>query len=571
MRNKSIDNAVAWLLVVAGPIVSLFLTMDSSTDPVNVSKMLVLAPLAFAVIGLLLSQWKSVLSKEIRWVSISVLCFELALVLSVLFSSAPTTQLIYGTFGRNTGLITYSSLLFLYFGASLVRKPDFANKLVKSLMVVGIINALYGVLQLTHNDPLPWNNVYNTILGTFGNPDFVSAFLGMSVVLSFSWLFSQTATWKIRGLLLCYSALALFEIKKSHAIQGFAVTAIGFAIIGYFLVRSWFKKKWISIGYLAGSALIALVAVMGALQTGPLANFIYKKSISLRGEYWYAAFGTAKSHPIFGVGLDSFGDWYRQERHAPALGRPNSNTVVNTAHNVFLDMAANGGLVMFLAYSMLTILVLVSTVKVIRRTSTYDATFVGLLSVWIGYQAQSIISINQIGLAIWGWLFGGALIAYEVTTRQAPVVIETLNRKIKRQRNSAKITGQSLPASALLAGFATGLIGLLVTLPAFVADANWFKALNSQKVEQVHKAALAWPMDSSRINFGAQTLIQNKFNFQALELARKARKFNPRSFDSWNLIYGISLETPIPETEKAEALRILKILDPLNPDIQKLK
>ena len=98
-----------------------------------------------------------------------------------------------------------------------------------------------------------------------------------------------------------------------------------------------------------------------------------------------------------------------------------------------------------------------------------------------------------------------------------------------------------------------------------------FTALNSQKIELLQKAASAWPKDSYRFNFAAQTLIQNSFNEPALTLVREAVKFNPDNFDSWNLIYGISLQTPIPESEKAEALKRMKELDPLNPNLKNLK
>jgi tetratricopeptide (TPR) repeat protein len=34
-----------------------------------------------------------------------------------------------------------------------------------------------------------------------------------------------------------------------------------------------------------------------------------------------------------------------------------------------------------------------------------------LLSTWIGFQAQSLISIDNIGISIWGWLLGGSILA----------------------------------------------------------------------------------------------------------------------------------------------------------------
>ena len=34
----------------------------------------------------------------------------------------------------------------------------------------------------------------------------------------------------------------------------------------------------------------------------------------------------------------------------------------------------------------------------------------GLLSAWVGFQAQSLISIDNIGISIWGWLLGGSIV-----------------------------------------------------------------------------------------------------------------------------------------------------------------
>jgi len=309
-----------------------------------------MGPFAFAAMALTLSQWRVLLTREVRWVTIFTVLFFLAMLASVISSHAPMSQMLFGTFGRNTGFLTYLSLLFIFFSTALVRSDDFSRKLIKALMFVGIVNVFYGVLQLTKHDPLPWNNTYRTILGTFGNPDFVSAFLGMTVVVSLALLSAKSAGWKQRCAYFAFIALTLFEIKKSHAIQGFAVTVIGVAVIGFFLVRSRFKSIWATISYSALIGVVGFVALMGSLQKGPLSQIMYKVSISLRGEYWAAAINTTKSHPFFGVGMDSFGDWYRRERRPSAIGLPGVNTVVNTAHNVFLDMAANGGLFLLISY-----------------------------------------------------------------------------------------------------------------------------------------------------------------------------------------------------------------------------
>ena len=569
MRNKSIDNAVAWLLVLAGPFVAIFVNTANSTDPVNVPKMLVMSILAFIVLGLVLTQWRDLRLKEVRLVVIASGLFLLAIGASVVFSSAPLSQKFYGTYGRNTGFLTYASLLFLFLGSALVRQKSFHRKVVRGLAIVGVVNVLYGILQLTHNDPLPWNNTYGTILGTFGNPDFVSAFLGLSVVVCLAWLLGNLKNWKVVVLSVVYILTTLVEIKKSHAIQGLAITALGISVVGFFFIRAKMKSKWPTLIYLIVVLIAGITALFGALQKGPLIQFVYKGSVSLRGEYWAAAINTGKSHPLFGVGMDSFGDWYRRERRPSAIITPGANTVVNTAHNVFLDMLANGGLFLFISNLLIVALGAIAIFRVVRRTKKYDVTFVALAVAWIGYQAQAVISINQIGLAIWGWLLTGAVISYEISTREVISDQSMENQKNSKRNNRAGDT--SLSPTAILAASIGGLVGLMLALPSFMGDSHYFTAMKSGKVQILEKAALANPKDSNRLANTANLLIQNKFNDRALVVAREAVKFNPSSSDAWNLLYAISLQTPIPEAEKAKALAMLKMLDPLNPDVQKLK
>ena len=144
-----------------------------------------------------------------------------------------------------------------------------------------------------------------------------------------------------------------------------------------------------------------------------------------------------------------------------------------------------------------------------------------------------------------------------------------MNQKVSKRM--ARAVATSLSPMAILVASIGGLLGLMLALPPFMADSHYFTAMQSGKVQILEKAALANPKDSYRLASTAQLLLQNKFNDRALVIAREAVKFNPLSFDAWNLLHAISLQTPIPEAEKAKAIEMLKKLDPLNPDVQKLK
>ena len=52
-----------------------------------------------------------------------------------------------------------------------------------------------------------------------------------------------------------------------------------------------------------------------------------------------------------------------------------------------------------------------------KRKTEFDVIFATIVAAWVAYQAQSLISINQLGLGVWGWSLSGLIIGYELNTR----------------------------------------------------------------------------------------------------------------------------------------------------------
>jgi hypothetical protein len=287
----------------------------------------------------------------------------------------------------------------------------------------------------------------------------------------------------------------------------------------------------------------------------------------LRGEYWQAGWNMGADHPLTGVGFDTYGDWYRRARDIQALVLPGPNTVTNAAHNVPFDVFAFGGWPLFIAYLGILALSVIAIIKVTLRTRAYDPIFVTLTTAWVCYQLQSIISINQIGLAVWGWLFGGALIAYEIATRPTGESDESTNTTApKGRRVVKKKQSETIFSSTLIAGIGA-VIGLLLASPPYSADANWRSALNSQSAERLEVALVPGYLNPSN-SYKYATAVQLMENSRLYDLAYKyaqiSVQFNPDHFDSWKMFYFISKSTP---EDKALALENMKRLDPNNPNV----
>jgi hypothetical protein len=433
---------------------------------------------------------------------------------------------------------------------------------VKALIWAGMVNLIYCLWVILFGDFLSWNNPYGGILGTFGNPNFIGAFLGIFLSMYFAICLDPNSPRLVRMGSFLVIPIGLMEIFRSHAVQGRVVAAAGFSIALFFYLKPRLNKFLLS-SYCIIVSLTGVTAVLGAFQIGPLTKLIYKYSVSLRGQYWLAAWNTGNSNPVSGVGMDSFGDWYRRSRDIHALEVPGVNTVTNAAHNVPLDLFAFGGWPLFLCYIGLVALSGVALIRVALRIRKYDAIYTSILVGWIGYQLQSIISINQIGLAVWGWVLMGIAIAYEYSIRESVDGEENATQKTKRRKNS----GQDDATKLNLLAFIGGLIGLLIALPPLSADAKWRTAQLSRsalKIEETMQYSYFNPQSTFKYGNNIQTLEASGLYELSHRYAQEFVKWNPQSFDAWKLLYFVKNST---SEERAKAVLQMKKLDPFNENV----
>ena len=568
MINKVAERTIARVLGIGSAFVAVVVITGTVTDPVNVTKLFLLGGMAVGAFAVLLAFGFSQLWTSSNTLVVASGLFLFAGINAVLNSEGPLVQNIYGAYGRNTAFLTYILLLFVVLSASILRAQSSFTILIWGLLSTGFINVAYCLWVIAFGDFISWNNPYGNILGTFGNPNFIGAFLGLFAASLVAYAFKQGIRIELRiGAVLVF-LLAIYEIIDSRAIQGRVVVAAGLAIVGFYLVRSKFENAFSQVGYLLFVAVGGVFALLGALQIGPLTKYIYKTSVSLRGEYWQAGWNMGSEHPLTGVGFDTYGDWYRRARDTQALVLPGPNTTTNAAHNVPFDVFAFGGWPLFIVYLGILALSVIAIIKVTIRVRKYDAVFVTLTTAWVCYQLQSVISINQIGLAVWGWLFGGALIAYEVATR--PSTEEVLSDGLKGKQSSGRTikakSSETIFSSTLVAGIGA-VVGLLIACPPYSADAKWRSALKSQNVQKVEEALIPRylsPQNSFRYSSAVQLFESSKLYDLAYKYAQIGVEFNPNYFDSWKLLHAISKSSP---EDKALALENMKRLDPNNPNV----
>jgi O-antigen ligase len=554
-----IGRIIGWTAVVA----TLAITPWSTYDPINVPKLAVIAVGGFVTLAALLINAKALFAPKHRTVQVLAGLFVLDLIVVLIFAGTNFYQEFFGTFGRSTGFVAYIALTALFMSAVVIASTKFINSFARMLLIAGGLSIGYGLLQVASADPFKWVNQYSPVIGFLGNPNFQSSFVGFSGVLAFGFIFAQGTKSTLRLGYAAYFLLAIFVIIKTDSQQGLLVLAGGIAIVSMIWIsRSKFKIA--TIPALIVSGIGAVLVALGSLNSGPLASLLYKASVTYRGDYWRAGWKMTVEHPFLGVGLDSYGDWYRRARTLEATLRRGPEVTSNAAHNVLLDFSSNGGFPLVIIYLALMVLVVISAIKLLKRSTGFDPALAGLIAVWIAYQAQSIISLNQLGLAVWGWIISGLIIGYEINTRTKEKVLD-VKPPVSKGRNVKKPVNSGVSSKTLVSMVAGGVVGLLVGLPPFIASAKFKTAFESGDAVKFENAAYLWPYEPLRYGQVGLVLQSNKLDAQAQRVVDAGLLKFPDEFGLWSLASKLSTATP---EQVAKAKEEMKRLDPNNPDIK---
>jgi hypothetical protein len=552
------------LLFIGSPLISVFLLDSVVTDPVNSPKLFILGVVSCGVLAAITYGLnKNEIQREAT--PLVVLILFLIVAISTLFTTkSPLSQALYGVYGRNNGFLAYLFFSFMFLGGLFISSVATHLKVLQGLFIAGLINIVYCGWVIAFGDFLSWNNPYRNILGTFGNPNFIGAFLGMFFSAWLAYLLGPKSSRKFRALSTVVLPLAALEIYLSDAIQGRVLMAAGSSLALFFWIKAKFNNKIIISLFTLAVAVGGAFALAGALQVGPLTSLIYKTSVSLRGQYWLSAWNTGNKHPLTGVGFDGLGDWYRRMRDPHALELPGVNTVINTAHNVPLDIFAFGGWPLLIPYLLLTAFVAWKIVKHSISVTGYDPVFVALVVAWLGYQLQSIISINQIGLGMWGWLLSGAILSYVTQAKNN----QTATTPVSATRGRKSSATSNDPISVGMVSGIGMLVGALIAVPPLSSDMGWMTARKSANAAQLEASLIPSylnPSNSQKYFMSIQVFEQSKLWDFSHKYALEATKFNPDNYDAWKLL---SLLKNTTENEKIEALNNMRRLDPLNPELK---
>ena len=531
-----------------------------SSDPINTPKFLILT-ISGAICGGLLIQNYRYLTKgklETKVLLILIGLFLFGLFCSFFTSKIDWREQLFGVSGRNTGLITYVSLVFILLAVIYFFTTILLARFQIALISSGLISGIYGLLQFLNLDPIGWQNQYNPVIGFLGNPNFQSSFLGVSTVALFG--FAMQASTKVSYKMLAGLGILLnvLVIYKSDSQQGILVFILGISLITLGVLHTLRTKIYFRIfSFLL--PLGVLIGIFGILEKGPLASILYKPSVTFRGDYWRAGLKMFTDNIFTGLGIDSYGNYYREYRDIAAVTRRGPEITSNASHNVVIDLAANGGLLLVVPYMLLIAYTCWIFLRALKVNSDSRSSLILVFTLWACYQAQSIISINQIALAAWGWILMGLTIGLSIN-----IINKTDQPTENTKARKVKSTESQTSASSIVLVFCSAILGVALGVLPLNASATQRSAILSGKTDNVIAAAYKTPLDPGRMNTLTAVLANYGYPDEALIVAKETVSVFPTNFDAWQIISQLDTASL---AEKTEALAKMRELDPLNETI----
>ena len=461
-ESKKLQSNSVWFLLFTVASVTLVFKTDFY-DPFNSAKLIVLLVLDGWLIGHLASSYKTK-PLRLRTFEFVVTAILLVFILSLLVSTILTDSLIVGLIGetqRRNGFLSYLGLVLILLYASRSLNPTNIIRVYKTGIIVGIILSTYGVIQINGGDFITWDNPYNSMISTLGNPNFASSMLAILVLMSVYGFLTRglSITYKLLSVYLI--STALIAIVASDSRQGLLV--IFFSFIFYVSILSFLRNKLIGILVTLVSLASGMLALLGILQKGPLTSLLYKDSVSVRGYYWRAGIEMFKDSPLTGIGVDRYGAYFKEFREVGYPLKYGYEITSSNAHNTFIQLFATAGFFVGISYLAIMVLILFSGISMIKKADDKTKRVsLGLLATWVGFQAQSLISIDNIGISIWGWLLGGSVLA--------------LRYSMSEEQDSKAVDGPSIvKKNKVSINLFQPSISILALIPILIFSINFYK------------------------------------------------------------------------------------------------
>jgi len=481
--------------------------LPTTIDVFNIPKEIFLFSIAVGAIVNSIINSKSTENNLISWLFPTVL---LGIIITSFFTDTSISRLLFGASGRANGLIYYFGVFLLAFlsaRATNLESKKFQRHFILALHIVLFTNLAYCLIQYASLDPISWNNRYNRIIGTVGNPNFAASILATTAVFYFILGITNVSVKRFWFVILFL--LSTFLSYETDSIQG---PLLVFLAIGAFLllklIRFWNHGGLLLLGI---SLLTLPMVIMGLLGKGPLGPYIFERTFFLRSQYWKIAVDSIRDNWLFGLGPDSYLEAFHEYRTPDLVREYGLGLRSDAAHNLLLNFGTNFGFLNMAILVFLTIYITIRALKAILIDCNVAYQIASLI--WIVLFVGSQISIEQIGLSSIQWIVGGLLLNKSFYS--------TSINDLHQRKSKSEITNQIKQNAR--EGTIKSFSGELTLLAIFIS----FILLRPILLEEVNLRTLMLEKSKIALTEQEQFLESSKYSFYSkLEFPRAIGLFN---------------------------------------------
>jgi len=366
----------------------------------------------YAFTVLILCSWvlRMIAEKKFIWkktpFDFPIALFVLSQIFSTILSMHPRTSWL-GYYSRfNGGLLSIFSYIGLYYAfVNNVQRKEVVSVL-KTVLYGALLVSLYAIpehfghspscsIVVKQFDTSCWvQDVQSRVFGTFGQPNWLAAYLIMTMLFSVGLFLKYWHRKRISLLFLALSLLFFVTMLFTRSRSGFLGLAAGFGVMGFLILngatwsphwRAEIKRLILPIG-LAAISFMLMLGIFGqdllpALQ--PIFQSVLPKQFTtetapqqpqspapasgtqlesggtesgtIRKIVWTGAINIWKRYPVFGSGVETFAYSYYQDRPVEHNLVSEWDFLYNKAHNEFLNYLATTGTLGLFSYILLII------------------------------------------------------------------------------------------------------------------------------------------------------------------------------------------------------------------------
>ncbi len=252
------------------------------------------------------------------------------------------------SFFAKEGIELFFAQVLIFYAGIFVAQNNL-NSILKTLAILVCQTVLLGILFVSGASGIYLANSKDFFISTFGNSNYFAGFLILALPLLCLFLKENIENKSLKTLAIVSIIFAILGLILTKSKGAFL--ALGIQILLYFLLSNFtnFKKTILTILFL-----FCVVSAPLLLKFSPETEI---QTFESRKVIWKSSIEAIQDNPIFGNGYGTFQIFFPKFR-SPDYWQKRSEDIVLHAHNEFLEMISEIGLIGFVFWGCLVFLIL---------------------------------------------------------------------------------------------------------------------------------------------------------------------------------------------------------------------